>query len=992
MKTINFFRSKLFALTLALMASVSSFAHDFSVNGIYYNILDSNALAVTKAPTQNSQYQGDIIIPSMVEYEGKTYIVREISKGAFSQNNINSVVLPDSLLYIRHRAFFNTPIDGHLIIPDKVVAIENYAFDSCHKLDSITIGKGVTEIGTESFSMMFSTLTTVIWNATNVTEVQYGLFPSSVTTVIFGDDVEHIHANICPINMTTIVFGKRTKSIAAYAFKNCTSLQEITIPDSVISIGEYAFFNTPSLNKIVWNAIAYPDIKDSFYSAFFDDYSGKITSFIFGESVRHIPAEICYKLSGVKSITIPESVETIGAGAFYRSGITNITIPDNVVSIGRYAFTSCPLQSVEIGKSIKYFGEYAFGECYFLVKTSYSGDIADWCDIYFSTIESNPAGYSYNLYVNDNALTELVIPSSVDTIKNFAFVGVNSLQKVSLGEDVKHIGYFTFGSCENIESIIIGKHVATIDTLAFYMCKNLKTVTCQASSVPQLGERVFESVPVSTATLYVPAESVEAYKTADQWKEFGQILPIEQNPEDLFPTLWGLQRTDVELHTTGDNELYRSTFNEYIHSVPYKKQRIYLTYDRQTYLREENNQVLLYAPSYGINEDIVLYDWTLEVGDTLQVGLYDEIERGKLFQVTDVSIVTLLDGKEYKKWTLACGIEYIEGIGAINGEGFGNYLCLQHTAHLATYIGSPLVCASRNGKLLYQMEDAEMDRLGAECLCDYDSGPRHDNAKNGKIGGRPTPTQWNMLEVETKEMDGTSIVLRAETFSYTLENDSIIANGKTFYQLARQSTKDTVTTKSFVGALHFGEDEDNRVYFLLDGVEYVLYDFTADPGDTLQLFAGINNYPQETTYSHVVRDKDTLENGACRMFLEVVFPDETNIGENTEKVWLAGLGSVDGIVHNATKQTRDAYAAPSRSARSSETHTSIMLCAWREDDCLYTTDHPEFDNIGCVYNVPTDNKDIAELETPRYKMIRDGHLYIIHNGGIYNVLGINIAR
>jgi hypothetical protein len=69
-----------------------------------------------------------------------------------------------------------------------------------------------------------------------------------------------------------------------------------------------------------------------------------------------------------------------------------------------------------------------------------------------------------------------------------------------------------------------------------------------------------------------------------------------------------------------------------------------------------------------------------------------------------------------------------------------------------------------------------------------------------------------------------------------------------------------------------------------------------------------------------------------------------------------------------------------------------MLCAWREDDCLYTTDHPEFDNIGCVYNVPTDNKDIAELETPRYKMIRDGHLYIIHNGGIYNVLGINIAR
>jgi hypothetical protein len=456
----------------------------------------------------------------------------------------------------------------------------------------------------------------------------------------------------------------------------------------------------------------------------------------------------------------------------------------------------------------------------------------------------------------------------------------------------------------------------------------------------------------------------------------------ELTPEDLFPTLWGLQRTDVELHTTGDNELYRSAFNEYIHFVPSIKQRVYLTYDKQTYLREENNQVLLYAPSYGINEDIVLYDWTLEKSDTLQVGLYDEIERGKLFRVTDVSTVTLLDGKEYKKWTLACGIEYIEGIGAINGEGFGNYLCLQHTAHPATYIGSPLVCASRNGQLLYQMDPVKMDELGTECLCDYNSGPKKDNAKNGKIGGRPTPTQWNMLEFETKEVDGTPTITRAETFSYTLENDSIVAKGKTFYQLARQSTKDTAITKSFVGALHFGEDEDNRVYFLRDGVEYVLYDFTAEPGDTIEIFAGINNYPQYTTYTHVVTGKDTLENGACRMMLEVVFPDETSSVENAQIVWLAGLGSIDGIVHNAaTRATK---------ARSSETQTSVMLCAWRDDDCLYATDHPDYDSYGCVYNLPTSIKDIETPGGKCQKLIRDGHLYIIHNGTMYNVIGLEV--
>ena len=472
--------------------------------------------------------------------------------------------------------------------------------------------------------------------------------------------------------------------------------------------------------------------------------------------------------------------------------------------------------------------------------------------------------------------------------------------------------------------------------------------------------------------------------TGELYDEYGcEYNATEQKPEDLFPTLWGLQRTDVEMHTTGDDEAYRSAFNEYVPTLVNGK---WYLYDGRNYLREENNQVLLYAPDVEIYEDIVLYDWTLEIGDTLPHNK-STVHAESDFIVKNVSTVTLLDGKKYKKWTLACGYEYIEGIGAINGEGYGHYLCLESWVQPGTYIRTCLVCASRDGQLLYKMDDAEMERLGAECLCDYNSGPKKDNAKNGKIGGRPTPTQWNMLEVETKEMDGTQTILRAETFSYTLENDSIVTNGKTFYQLARQSTKDTAITKSFVGALHFGEDEDNRVYFLRDGVEYVLYDFTAEPGDTIEIFAGINNYPQDTTYTHVVVDKDTTEDGACRMFLEVVFPDETTTAENVEKVWLAGLGSVEGIVHNAAKRTSNAHAAPSRSA-SSETQSSVMLCAWREDSCLYTTNHPEYDTFGCVYNQdPTAVEDVQTSGDKYQKIIRDGHLYILRDNKLYDVLG-----
>ena len=464
--------------------------------------------------------------------------------------------------------------------------------------------------------------------------------------------------------------------------------------------------------------------------------------------------------------------------------------------------------------------------------------------------------------------------------------------------------------------------------------------------------------------------------------------------EDAFPILSGLQRTVCNEYcgeTEEDNSAnftYKQTFD----SIFFENDKPYILCNGYL-LREEDNKIFLYSQS--LNKDIVLYDFTLEVGDSLPTYIKDfdgTMYSDDTLVVTDISSVTLLDGKEYKKWTFDNGMEYVEGIGMYGGRRNGNFFGLIQEIVVPCHTGTHLVCVSKNGKLLYQMDDAEMERLGAECLCDYDRGPRKDNAKNGKIGGRPTPTQWNMLEVETKEMDGTPTILRAETFSYTLENDSLVANNKTFYQLARQSTKDTAITKSFVGALHFGEDEDNRVYFLRDGHEYVLYDFTAEPGDTVEIFAGINNYPQETTYTHVVTGKDTLENGACRMMLEVVFPEE--IGSDLEqqhlqKVWLAGLGSIDGIVHNAAKRTSDVHAAPAKSA-SSETQSSVMLCAWREDSCLYTTNHPEYDTFGCVYN--QDPTAVENLTSPSsyQKIIHEGTLLILHEGKVYNVIGIQI--
>ncbi|MBQ5387641.1 MAG: leucine-rich repeat domain-containing protein [Paludibacteraceae bacterium] len=499
-----------------------------------------------------------------------------------------------------------------------------------------------------------------------------------------------------------------------------------------------------------------------------------------------------------------------------------------------------------------------------------------------------------------------------------------------------------------------------------------------------------------TALLCAYKDGNTEYTTEyEEYAEYGCEYNSGENKEYIL-TLPGLQRTVCNEYCgdTEDDNSANFTYKQTFDSIFFENDKPYILCNGYL-LREEDNKIFLYSQS--LNKDIVLYDFTLEVGDSLPAYIKDfdgTMYSDDTLVVTDISSVTILDGKEYKKWTFNNGMEYVEAIGMYGGRRNGNFFGLIQEVVVPCHIGTHLVCVSKNNKLLYQMDYAEMERLGAECLCDYDRGPLKDNAKNGKIGGRPTPTQWNMLEVETKEMDGTPTILRAETFSYTLENDSIVAKGKTFYQLARQSTKDTAITKSFVGALHFGEDEDNRVYFLRDGVEYVLYDFTAEPGDTIEIFAGINNYPQETTYTHVVTGKDTLENGACRMMLEVVFPEETGSDleqQHLQKVWLAGLGSIDGIVHNTATRTSNAHAAPSRGTNSSETQTSVMLCAWREDSCLYTTDHPKYDMYGCVYNQdPTAQHEIHTPSTRYQKLLRNGQLFILHNQKIYNIIGIEI--
>ncbi len=205
---------------------------------------------------------------------------------------------------------------------------------------------------------------------------------------------------------------------------------------------------------------------------------------------------------------------------------------------------------------------------------------------------------------------------------------------------------------------------------------------------------------------------------------------------ELFPTLAGLERT-YYIYSPYDCTSDRSDNS----TTPTKIDTIindksYLLFN-DFLLREEKNKVLVYSSVY--NKDFVLYDYTLEVGDSLQqlsidechygvadyIGYSFEDENGDCYietkiplgkiGVKEVSTITLLDGKEYKKWTFSNGFEYVDGMGCISS---GDYYDLIVPLAIPTcIIENYLVCASKNGELLYQMSESEMERLGSECKC-----------------------------------------------------------------------------------------------------------------------------------------------------------------------------------------------------------------------------------------------------------------------------------
>ena len=338
------FRKLLFALFTLLSIATSS-AYDFKYDGLLYNIIseEDRTVEVTykySADLKNKDYvSGDIEIPPKAIYKSKTYTVTAIGHDAFYHcSNLTSVTIPNSVTSIGSFAFSSCSALTSVTIPNSVTSIESAAFNSCSALTSVTIPNSVTSIEYWAFRSC-SALTSVT-------------IPNSVT------------------------------SIGSSAFSSCSALTSVTIPNSVTSIESAAFANCSKLETI------YVDPTNVEFSS--------LDGILYNKDASTL---LCCP-GGKTTVTIPNSVTSIGESAFYGcSSLTSVTIGNSVTSIENYAFEGCSsLISVTIPNSVTSIGKWAFSYC--------------------------------------SGLTSVTIPNSVTSIGERAFAGCSRLETIYVQREV----------------------------------------------------------------------------------------------------------------------------------------------------------------------------------------------------------------------------------------------------------------------------------------------------------------------------------------------------------------------------------------------------------------------------------------------------------------------------------------------------------------------------------------------------------------------------
>ena len=295
-----------------------------------------------------------------------------------------------------------------------------------------------------------------------------------------------ITSNVYQDGEGIITFDGDVRKIGDDAFIAQDRLASITLPNSVKSIGREAFASCTSLTSIIMSKNITTIEREAF------EECSSLTSISIPNGVTQIEFETFKDCSSLTSVTIPNSVISVGGSSFYNcTSLTSVNIPNSVTSIYGTTFYGCvSLKSIVVEQGNPIY------------------DSRENCNAIIET-ETNKLISGCN---------NTSIPSSVTSISQQAFIGRTSLTSILVPNSVTSIEFLAFANCTSLASIAIGSGVTDIATKAFFGCTSLSTVDITATIPPQIYNETFTNCS-SNLKIYVPAGSLETYKTTEYWKD-----------------------------------------------------------------------------------------------------------------------------------------------------------------------------------------------------------------------------------------------------------------------------------------------------------------------------------------------------------------------------------------------------------------------------------------------------------------------------------------
>ncbi len=386
--------------------------------------------------------------------------VTSIRNGVFSScESLTSITISDNVTNIGVDAFYGCSNLTSITIPENVISIGYSAFCECISLKSITIPDSVTNIGVDAF------YNTAYYNNKSNWEngVLYignhliranndlsGEYEVKAGTISIGDWAFRASYNMTNINITNIKVPDSVIRIGDYAFYNCTSLKSIEISGNVKSIGIGAFYNTEYYNnKSNWeNNVLY------------------INKYLIAVDIINLTGEYSIKYG----------TEVIAESAFSSCwNLTGITIPDSVIIIGKGVFSFCEsLENIYVEEDNPKYSEIN-GVLYNKEKTAIITYPAGKTNKTY-IIPDSVTRIGYNAFLGSKTLESVIIPSSVTIIEECAFSSCASLTSIIIPDSITRIGEGVFDSCTRLKSVTIPNSVTSIANGAFINCTNLTDI------------------------------------------------------------------------------------------------------------------------------------------------------------------------------------------------------------------------------------------------------------------------------------------------------------------------------------------------------------------------------------------------------------------------------------------------------------------------------------------------------------------------------------